>query len=48
MTRKTRAEINTNNNFMHLYEAERQGKQAEWYKRFRREYRRLGNKSNAK
>lgn len=41
MTKKTMAEIITNNDFMFLFEAEKQGKQAEWFKRFRKEYRKL-------
>lgn len=41
MTKKTLAEIETNNNFMVLSEAEKIGKQAEWYKRYRKEYRKL-------
>lgn len=41
MTKKTLAEINTNNHFMDLFQAEKFGKQQEWYKRFRKEYRKL-------
>lgn len=48
MNRKTRAEINTNNNFMFLYEAEKQGKQDEWYKRFNKEYRKLTKEDGEK
>lgn len=48
MTKKTQAEIETNNNFMQLYEAEKIGKQYEWFKRFRKEYRKLTTRRREK
>ena len=45
MTKKTMAEINTNNNFMMFHEAEKIGKREEWYKAFRKEYRKLLKKT---
>ena len=48
MTKKTLAEIETNNNFMQLYEAEKVGKQYEWYKWFRKEYRKLTSRKTRK
>lgn len=41
MTKKTQAEINTNNNFMMFHEADKNGLREEWYKHFRSEYRKL-------
>lgn len=41
MTKKTQAEINTNNNFMMFNEADKCGKREEWFKAFRKEYRKL-------
>ena len=41
MTKKTQAEINTNNNFMMFPEADKKGLREEWYKHFRSEYRKL-------
>lgn len=41
MTKKTQAEINTNNNYMNFAKADKIGKREEWYKRFRSEYRKL-------
>ena len=48
MTKKTMAEINTNNNFMVFHEAEKIGKREEWYKHFRQEYRKLLKKKTVK
>lgn len=41
MTKKTIAEINTNNNFMNFTIADKIGKREEWYKKFRSEYKKL-------
>lgn len=41
MTKKTQAEINTNNNFMNFALADKSGKREEWYKHFHSEYRKL-------
>jgi hypothetical protein len=46
MIKKTLAEIETNNSFMPLYKAEKIGKQYEWFKRFRKEYRKLTTRKN--
>ena len=48
MTKKMQAEIETNNNYMQLYEAEKIGKQSEWFKRFRKEYRKLTTRKGEK
>ena len=48
MTKKTKAEIATNNNFMDFCKAEKEGKQEEWYKAYRKEYRKLIASKGAK
>lgn len=48
MTKKTMAEINTNNNYMDFAKADKIGKREEWYKHFRSEYRKLLKDKKAK